>query len=635
MTHATMGIAMIGTASEFRYWAFISYSSRDGSFARWLHEAIESYSIPGKLIGQSTPARRLAPKRFKPCFLDRFELPASSDLGARIEAALRQSSYLIVVCSPGAANSQWVNKEVETFQELGRGGRILPVIVSGDPHGSRETQCFPPSLLRTEPIAADARPGADGKKNAKLQLVAGMLGVNLDDLKQRDRKLRVRQVWTATSAATLLLLLLGGFAGVAWWHRRAAEHQREIARERSGSLRRILSGITWTLDEQIDDMPGSLKVRADSLDGVDDYLLKLSDDSPSDVGLLRDAAVARSKLARVKISMGRLSEARFSLEGAISLDRKLVGQDSNNGLYQLDLASDLEEYAFLHLMQGNPRAASRLIAEATTILQHLVAVIPVHEQVQYCLASVHLLSGLLAWDQGAEDEAASEFGKSSDLFESLVRKSPKIVTYLSNLAELNTYRARMFRFAGAMELADRYCLKNAEVLKRLNEGATSHSSAARAIAAGIYEIAETLLARGLVNEAETDAKSGILFIQDACKIDPQDASAQLILAQGQILLARILSTRGSTAHSAEMFLGAHAIGEQLATIDPSNLEGWATQAIADGERAIAYKRNGDTVNSTRYARTFRAEVKAIQVSGKVLTPPLRRVLTEAEEEGLQ
>ena len=645
-----MGIAVIGTEHEpFRYWAFISYSSSDARFARWLHKAIENYSIPVKLTNRLTPAGRPAPKRFRPLFHDRSELPASSNLGGQIEEALRQSSYLIVVCSPYAARSQWVNKEVETFQKLGGSDRILSVIVSGEPTYSGETQCFPPALLRTEPIAADARTSADGETNAKLKLIAGMLGVSFDELKQRDRKLRVRRIWMTTTAGAVLSLILGGLAGAAWWQRRATEHQREIATEqtraaerqgeiaseRTGNLRHVLDVITWNLDEQIDDIPGSLKVKADTLAGADDYLSQMTKDGPSDVGLLRDAAVTRSKLAGVKISMGRLSDARVSLESAVSLDRNLLSRDSNNGLYQLDLAADLKQYALLNFMQGDPRGAAQPISEAMTILRGMDAAIPIHEQVQYHLASAHLLSGLLAWDEGATDEAATEFTESSKLYESLVKASPKAVFYLSQLAELNSYLARMYRFSGTVERAESYCSRNMEFLKRLNDPSTSHTSAVKASVSGIYEMAETLFARGLLDEATTDTEDGLALIQDASKTDPQDASAQLVLAQGQILMGRILSTKGNIDQASEMFLGARAIGEELTRVDSSNAEGWAIQAIADGEIAMAYMKDGDTSNSARYARTFHAEVKALQTSGKVLTPALRQVLKEAEAARLQ
>ena len=39
---------------------------------------------------------------------------------------------------------------------------------------------------KDEPAAADIRESADGEKNSLLKLVAGLIGVGLDELKQRD-----------------------------------------------------------------------------------------------------------------------------------------------------------------------------------------------------------------------------------------------------------------------------------------------------------------------------------------------------------------------------------------------------------------------------------------------------------------
>ena len=77
--------------SDYRYWAFVSYSSRDKSWGSWLHRAIENYGIPTQLVNHPTPVGHPAPKRFKPSFRDRDELPASANLGKQIEDALRTS----------------------------------------------------------------------------------------------------------------------------------------------------------------------------------------------------------------------------------------------------------------------------------------------------------------------------------------------------------------------------------------------------------------------------------------------------------------------------------------------------------------------------------------------------------------
>jgi hypothetical protein len=163
---------MENLSSDYRYWAFVSYSSEDMSWGRWLHRAIETYRIPGQLIGHPTPLGELTPKRFHHLFRDRDELTASADLGAQIEEALRVSRFLIVVCSPRAAQSKWVNTEIETFQKLGRQERILAVVVDGEPNAGDQRECFPPALRQFQPLAADMRPQGDGRANAKLKLLA-------------------------------------------------------------------------------------------------------------------------------------------------------------------------------------------------------------------------------------------------------------------------------------------------------------------------------------------------------------------------------------------------------------------------------------------------------------------------------
>ena len=162
-----------------QYRAFISYSHRDAGWASWLHRSLERYRPPKSLIGTST-AQGEVPKRLSPVFKDRDELPSATDLGVLINAALAGSAAQIVICSPQAAKSKWVNEEILAFKRLGREDRILCIIVAGEPNatdmpGREAEECFPPALrfrlgsdgnlstARTEPIAADARPGKIGR----------------------------------------------------------------------------------------------------------------------------------------------------------------------------------------------------------------------------------------------------------------------------------------------------------------------------------------------------------------------------------------------------------------------------------------------------------------------------------------
>jgi formylglycine-generating enzyme required for sulfatase activity len=206
-------------AEHYRYAAFISYSSKDAVFARRLHRALESYGIPSSL-GKFDLIGGGKRNRIYPVFRDREELSAGH-LGDQIEANLKASAALIVVCSPNGAASPWVQKEIEFFAAQGRPGRIFAIIPDtaplSDEQGVDATQsCFPPAFRgdalagnSLEPLAADARKGKDGFRNAWLKIVAGLIGVTPGQIIDRDKRRRRQQAMTAAVAWTVAALALG------------------------------------------------------------------------------------------------------------------------------------------------------------------------------------------------------------------------------------------------------------------------------------------------------------------------------------------------------------------------------------------------------------------------------------------
>lgn len=227
---------------EFKYWAFISYSHRDRKWCDWLHKGLESYRVPKRLIGRSS-REGVVPARIFPVFRDREELPTSADLGEMIEQALAQSRYLIVICSSNAAQSQWVNAEIVHFKKIGRANRVLCIIVDGEPNATDkpdcpDPECFPQAVRfevddsgamtdrRTEPIAADARPQGDGRADARLKVIAGILGVGFDELKQRELQRKQKRMLAITGTSLLIAIVTIGLAIIAFIARNEAEFQR-------------------------------------------------------------------------------------------------------------------------------------------------------------------------------------------------------------------------------------------------------------------------------------------------------------------------------------------------------------------------------------------------------------------------
>ena len=150
----------------YKYKAFISYSHKDKAFAKWLHKRIENYKIPNSLREKYPHL----PKDLKrTVFRDEEELPTASVLSDNLLHALDNSEKLIVVCSPWAVDSLWVDSEILYFKQQHGENSVLAVITGGEPNATYtddgSNEAFPKSLRykvgedknltteRTEPIA--------------------------------------------------------------------------------------------------------------------------------------------------------------------------------------------------------------------------------------------------------------------------------------------------------------------------------------------------------------------------------------------------------------------------------------------------------------------------------------------------
>lgn len=231
-----------------RYAAFISYNHRDRKVAGWLHRALETYRFSRRLHGHLTPFGPLGLK-LPPIFRDREELAAAADLAASVREALEQAASLIVICSPDGARSLWVNEEIRAFTALGRRDRIQCLIVAGEPNASRRPggdparECLPPALFEqggSEPLAADIRPGQDGREAAKLKLLAGIAGLDYDELRRRELARRNRRLARFAIAAAAGFLAMAALALFALASRQEAIAQRDLARRKTLTAERTV-----------------------------------------------------------------------------------------------------------------------------------------------------------------------------------------------------------------------------------------------------------------------------------------------------------------------------------------------------------------------------------------------------------
>lgn len=347
------------TASK-NYKAFISYSHRDQRWARWLHRRIESYQVPRHLVGQPAHAGPV-PRHLSPVFRDRDELASAPDLSARIQEALEASENLVVICSPAAAASTYVNREVEIFKRLGRSARVFTLIVAGDPAAKGTAQdCFPPALRQaydeqgralpgdTEPIAADARPQGDGRSPAGLKIIAGLLGVGLDDLRQRELQRRLRRMAVVTGVALAALAVTVALAISAHLARQEAEQRRMQAEGLLGFM--------------VEDLRDSLQPlgRLDLLEKVGaqamDYFATVKVGNLTDEELIRHAQVM-TQLGEIRISQRQYDDALHSFQQAHARSAELYRNDPEDGVRLFNRGQAEFWVGYVHWRRGDLEAA--------------------------------------------------------------------------------------------------------------------------------------------------------------------------------------------------------------------------------------------------------------------------------------
>ena len=196
----------MATPEPFKYRAFLSYSHRDTAVAKAVHNRIEAFRVDRDLVGRATPMGPI-PRQLRPIFRDRHDFEAGETLAAQTAAAIDNSAALILLASPAAAASRFVDQEVRLFLSRHPGRPLIPLILDGEP-GNPERECFPPALREaSDVLAADLREVGDGRELALAKVVARLIGLPPDEVFRRaERERRRRARWRNAILSILALL---------------------------------------------------------------------------------------------------------------------------------------------------------------------------------------------------------------------------------------------------------------------------------------------------------------------------------------------------------------------------------------------------------------------------------------------
>jgi WD40 repeat protein len=229
----------------FRYRAFISYSTAaDGALAPSLQAGLQRFAKPWYRI------------RAIRVFRDQTGLGVTPSLWGSIEKALQASDYFILLASPGAAESKWVEQEIDWWLRNRSADHLLLVLTDGEivwdnaigGFDATRTNALPRQLANAfshEPRFLDLR-WARAKSDLSLRhptfadaaarLAATLRGVPLEeligeDIRQHRKSVRLLGVAGTALAAVAVVALIAAIQGNRAWR----TSERLVAQEQTAS----------------------------------------------------------------------------------------------------------------------------------------------------------------------------------------------------------------------------------------------------------------------------------------------------------------------------------------------------------------------------------------------------------------
>ena len=610
-------------ASKQRYMAFLSYSHRDAAMADWLHETLEAFRVPPRLVGQLTE-QGAVPKRLTPIFRDRQELAAAGNLSEEIEEAIAASRFLIVLCSPAAARSRWINEEITCFKRFHGEDRILAVIIDGEPFssdiaGSEEEECFPtalrfhhdargrPTTRRAEPIAADLRETGDGRRMGLLKIIAGMLGVGLDELAQREASRRRRWLMVVTGASVAGMLIASGLAYTAIDARDEARDQR---REAEGLIGFMLGDLRDKLEPL---------GRLDLMDSVGARALAYYEGQ--DKSDLSDEALAQR--SRALTLMGEMAFARGDLDGALRRYREATAGTTEAVRRAPDNPQNLFYHAqnvfwvgYVDYQRRNLDKAAEAFLEYRRLANRMIALAPANPdyRLERIYADTNL--GTVLMDQRKYRAAADAYQASLGAIETLLSKAPQNRDYQTQLIDVLAWLADAREYSGHLDEALAHRQRQLGLLAKRWNVDKGNTTIKHIEMAARRAMARLHASRGDLAGALAQSREASSAIEWLTKAEPQNTEWMQAGAQANFERVGLELAANDVAAAKAAVDSACDVTSRLAARDPS-VSAWRTdmQLRCLRIQARVALRLGNTAKALEYsqqalavARTEKLEV---------------------------
>jgi tetratricopeptide (TPR) repeat protein len=623
-----------------RYYAFLSYSHQDRELANWLHRELENFRVPLSLAGRLT-VNGVVPRRLTPIFRDQHDLSAADDLAVEVEAALAASQFLLVLCSPIAAKSRWMNVEIESFKRTRPEGCVLAAVVSGEPFasevpGREDDECFPAALRfkydrrghrtgrRAEPLAADFREVGEGRRLAFLKLVAGMLGVGLDELVRREQTRRHRRLAILTAASLAGMAVTSALAVTAIQARNSAREQRSQAE-------RLVEFMVGDLRDKLEPI-GKLDLLDDVGTRVLAYYSKQDASELSDDSLVQRSR-ALNLMAEVAYNRGNLAEAEALYQQAEAGTAEAVRRAPNDPKQLFAHAQNVFYVGEVARFAGRPQQAEASYRQYKRIADRMVELEP--DNLKYRMEVLYANEdvGISVYDQHRYREAVTLFEGAAVPMEKLSAVYPDDRTYEKEYATALAWAADAHRGLGDLEGATAIREKQIATLDQLMRAAPGTNVQARLVPA--HEgLGIVLGERGEFERALQELQAGVDEGSRLIATDAENADWKIGTARARLDLAGAYLSAGRLHDASAQSAAACAMA---AALPPSFDISFLTQlhttcAFIRARLALAAKETGQAaIYADQALRSSRSEHSESPISDRFRVATMYRLVGDVRE----
>lgn len=624
-----------------RYYAFLSYSHKDKELADWLHRELEKFRVPHSLAGKLT-ANGVVPRRLTPIFRDQQDLSAGADLGEEIKAALAASQFLLVLCSPEAAKSRWTNQEIESFKRTRPEGCVLAAVAAGEPFASdmpgRESEeCFPPALRfkydrrghqtekRAEPMASDFREAGEGKRLAFLKLVAGMLGVGLDELVQRETTRRHRQMAWLAAASLAGMAVTSTLAVAAFQARNEAQEQR---REAEGLVEFMLGDLRAKLEPI-----GKL----DALDGVGSRVLTYYRKQDASE-LTDDALLQRSRalnlMAEVAYNRGNFEEAGALYRQAMSGTAEAVRRSPDDTKRLFDHAQNVFWTGEIARLRGRAEESLTAYREYKRLADRLIAIEP--DNLRWRMEGLYGTEnvGISLYNERRFAEATGQFESALVPMQSLASVDASNLTYQKEFATVLAWLADARRAQGDLGGAIKARQEQVTLLAEAVASGVSDVEFRSRLITAHQALGLLLVSRGLTGAGLKELQAAVDLANRLVPTEPANALWRTQAAGASLELAKTLLATGQRVTALQQTAAGCDELRRVLAGDPGSVRARSLRSDCFAMRSRIALAGGDAAGAIASAQqsieSSRAEQSGDPIFDRYRIASAYRLLGDAE-----